>query len=136
MTTPHQILNPESLVEPKGFSHVVVASPGKTVYLGGATAHDRDGNVVGNTVYEQFDKAASNVVEALAAAGAEPEHLVAMQIYVTDSAVYRAELEELSTVYRKHFGRHYPAVALLEVKALFDPRALVELVCTAVVPGG
>jgi enamine deaminase RidA (YjgF/YER057c/UK114 family) len=74
------------------------------------------------------------VVEALKAAGATAEHLVSMQIYVTDVATYRSELGDLAEVYKKHFGRHYPAIALFEVKGLFDPRALVELVCTAVIP--
>jgi enamine deaminase RidA (YjgF/YER057c/UK114 family) len=134
MTTPHEILNPKTLSEPKGFSHAVVAAAGRTIYLGGATAHDRDGNVVGATMYEQFDKAAGNVIEALKAAGAGPDHLVSMQIFVTDVASYRAELKDLATAYAKHFGHHYPAIALFEVKGLFDPRAHVELVCTAVVP--
>lgn len=133
MTTPHEILNPESLAPPQGFSHAVVAATGRTVYLGGATAHDSDGKVVGNTLVEQFDKAASNVVEALRAAGAEPEHLVSMQIFVTDVADYRAHLKELSPAYQRHFGTHYPAIALFEVKGLFDPKAVVELVCTAVI---
>jgi enamine deaminase RidA (YjgF/YER057c/UK114 family) len=136
MTTPHEILNPETLAEPKGFSHVVVAAAGRTIYLGGQTAHDRDGKIVGHTMSEQFDKAAANVVEALKGADAAPEHLVSMQIFVTDVASYRAELKDLAEAYAKHFGHHYPAIALFEVKGLFDPRARVELLCTAVVPDG
>lgn len=135
-TTPHEILNPEALAPPQGFSHAVIAAPGRTIYLGGATAHDASGEVVGDNIIEQFDKAAANVVEALKAAGAGPEHLVSMQIYVTDVADYRKNLKELATVYQRHFGAHYPAIALFEVKGLFDPKAVVELVCTAVVPEG
>ena len=134
MTSPHEILNPPSLAEPVGFSHVVVAAPGRTIYLGGQAAHDATGALVGDSIAEQFEQAAANVVAALDAAGAGPEHLVAMQIYVTDVAAYRAALSDLSVAYRKHFGRHYPAIALLEVTGLFDPAALVELVCVAVVP--
>ena len=134
MTSPHEILNPDTLAEPVGFSHAVVAGPGRTVYLGGQAAHDADGNIVGATTAEQFAQAASNVVTALAAAGGEPEHLVSMQIFVTDVAEYRASLSELASGYRENFGRHYPAVALMEVKGLFDPDAKVELVCIAVVP--
>ena len=70
----------------------------------------------------------------MAAAGAQPEHLVSVTIYVTDAAEYRGALKELGAAYRAHFGRHYPAVALFEVSGLFDPAAKVELVCTAVVP--
>jgi enamine deaminase RidA (YjgF/YER057c/UK114 family) len=134
VTTPHEILNPESLSRPQGFSHAVVATPGRTIYLGGATAHDASGAIVGDTIVDRFDKAAANVVEALRAANARPEHLVSMQIYVTDVADYRANLKDLALAYQTHFGTHYPAIALFEVNGLFDPRALVELVCTAVVP--
>ncbi|MFN2595136.1 MAG: RidA family protein [Actinomycetota bacterium] len=134
MTTPHEILNPPTLAVPSGFSHAVVAAAGRMVYLGGQAAHDADGKIVGDTIAEQFAQASANVVAALDAAGAKPEHLVSMHIYVTDVPAYRTELSELSDVYRAHFGRHYPAIALFEVTALFDPAALVELVCVAVVP--
>ncbi len=83
---------------------------------------------------EQFEQAAANVVTALEAAGARPEHLVSMQIYVTDVGAYRDALSDIAGAYRKHFGRHYPAIALFEVTGLFDPRAIVELVCVACVP--
>ena len=134
MTTPHDIVNPPGLVGPVGFSHVVVAATGRTIYLGGQTAHDVDGKLVGETVAEQFERAAANVVTALGAVGATAEHLVAMQIYVTDVAAYRSSLPELAGAYRQHFGRHYPAIALLGISELFDPASLVELVCTAVIP--
>ena len=134
MTTPHEILNPESLAPPQGFSHAVVAAPGRTIYLGGATAHDASGEITAYGIVAQFDKAAANVVTALEAGGAKPEHLVSMQIYVTDVADYRTHLKELAPTYQRHFGTHYPAIALFEVKGLFDPKAIVELVCTAVVP--
>jgi enamine deaminase RidA (YjgF/YER057c/UK114 family) len=134
VTSPHELLNPESLARPSGFSHAVAAAPGRTVFLGGQTAHDGDGRVVGNTVAEQFAGAAANVVTALAAAGGVPDHLVAMTIYVTDVDEYRASLDEIGGAYREHFGRHYPAIALFEVSGLFDPAAKIELVCTAVVP--
>lgn len=103
------------------------------MYLGGQTAQDGAGAIRGSTMAEQFDVAAGNVVAALRAAGAAPAHLVQLLIYVTDVAEYRASLVELAPVYRKHFGRHYPAIALLGVSELFDAEAKVELVGTAVV---
>jgi enamine deaminase RidA (YjgF/YER057c/UK114 family) len=134
--TPHEVVTAPELAEPSGFAHAVVAAPGgRTVYLGGQTAQGRDGTILGRTIVEQFDVAAGNVVAALHAAGAHPRHLVSLVIYVTDVAGYRAALGELGAVWRRHFGRHYPAVALLGVHALFDGDALVELVGTAVVPG-
>lgn len=134
MTSPHDIVNPPTLADPVGFSHAVVASEGRTVYLGGQAAHDASGAIVGSSMAEQFARAAANVVAALDAAGGKPDHIVSMQIFVTDVAAYRAELADLSAAYRTHFGRHYPAIALLEVTGLFDPNAKVELVCIAVIP--
>src|SRR4051794_19028421 len=131
---PHELVNPESLPPAVGYAHAVVAAPGRLVFLGGQAALDVSGAVVGETLVEQFDAALANVVEALAAAGGRPEHLVSMQVYVTDVAAYRASLRELGERYRARLGRHYPAMALLEVKGLFDPGLQVELVCTAVVP--
>lgn len=126
--TPHRIVNPEALGPPAGFAHAVVAAPGRTVYLGGQIGD-------GATMADQFDAAAGNVVTALRAAGAEPEHLVSLTIFVTDVAEYRKALSPVGASYRKHFGKHYPAMALFEVSGLFEPAAMVELVGVAVVPG-
>jgi enamine deaminase RidA (YjgF/YER057c/UK114 family) len=130
----HEIVTAPGLAEPVGFAHAVVAAPGRTVFLGGQTAQGPDGAIVGSTMAEQFDQAAGNVVTALAAAGGTPDHLVSLIIYTTAVAEYRAALKELGPLWRKHFGRHYPAVALLGVAELFDEAAKIELVGTAVVP--
>jgi enamine deaminase RidA (YjgF/YER057c/UK114 family) len=132
--TEHEIVTPPELMEPAGFSHAIVAAPGRTVYVAGQTAHGKDGSLSGSTLVDQFDAAAGNVVTALRAAGAAPDHLVSMTMYVTDVAEYRASLRELLPVWRKHFGRYYPAAALIGVTELVDPAAKVELVCTAVIP--
>ncbi len=136
MTSPHEVLNPDSLSPPSGFSHAVSAAPGRLVFLGGQTAHGADGQLQARDLVGQFEAAAANVVTALAAAGAGPEHLVTLQIFVTDGGEYRSALDELGRAYRAHLGSHYPAIALLEVKGLFDPAAKVELLGTAVVPPG
>jgi enamine deaminase RidA (YjgF/YER057c/UK114 family) len=83
---------------------------------------------------EQFDHAAANVVTALEAAGARPEDLVSLQIFVTDAVEYRSSLQPIGEAWRERFERHYPAMALFEVAGLFDPAAKVELVGIAVVP--
>ena len=131
---PHEIVNPARLAPAVGFAHAVVAAPGRAVYLGGQTAQRPDGTIAGATLREQFDVALANVVTALRAAGAEPEHLVSMIVYTTDAAGYRAALRDLGAIYRRHLGKHYPAMAFFEVKGLFDPAALIELVGTAVIP--
>lgn len=134
--TSHRLVNPPSLPRPSGYAHAVVAAPGRTVYLAGQAAHGPDGAISASTMGEQFDAAARNVITALAAAGGSREHLVSMQIFVTSAAEYREALEEIGTAYRRHFGHHYPAMALVEVAGLFDPGARVELLCVAVVPDG
>jgi enamine deaminase RidA (YjgF/YER057c/UK114 family) len=126
------VISPD-LAPPVGFAHAVVAGPGKTVYLGGQTAQDQSGAIVGETIIEQFDQAAGNVAAALRAAGGEPTDLVSLIIYVTDLDAYRSSLKALGAAHRKHFGRHYPAMALFGVTGLFDPAAMVELVGVAVV---
>jgi enamine deaminase RidA (YjgF/YER057c/UK114 family) len=128
----HEIRNPETLPPAQGFSHAVIAQAGRTVYLAGQTAQQTDGAVVGATLAEQFDVAAGNVVKALEAAGAHPQDLVSMQIFVTDVTEYQRLSKEIGEAYRRHFGRHFPAMALLEVRRLFDPAAKVELMCIAV----
>jgi len=132
IATPHEIRNPETLPPAQGFSHAVIAQAGRTVYLAGQTAQQIDGAIAGSTLAEQFDVAAGNVVKALEAAGAHPQDLVSMQIFVTDIAEYQRTSKQIGEAYRHHFGRHYPAMALLEVSRLFDPKARVELMAIAV----
>ncbi len=130
----HEIVVAPDLATPVGYAHAVIAVPGRTVYLGGQTAQAADGTIFGTTIVEQFDLAARNLVAVLHAAGGEPDHLVSLQVFVTDLPAYRASLDELGAVWRTHFGRRYPAMALLGVHHLFDPLALVELVGVAVIP--
>jgi enamine deaminase RidA (YjgF/YER057c/UK114 family) len=127
------VIAPE-LALPVGYAHAVVgAAGGRTVHLGGQTALGPDGEIHGATLVEQFDVAAGNVVAALRAAGATPDDIVQMLVFVTDVAEYKASLRELGKVWRRRFGRRYPAIALLGVSALFDEAARVELVATAVI---
>jgi enamine deaminase RidA (YjgF/YER057c/UK114 family) len=126
-----ELINSPDLAPAVGFSHAVVA--GNTVYLGGQIASAPDGSVVGETMAEQFDLAAGNLITALRAAGGEPEDLVSLQIYVTDAAEYRASLPHLGQIWRLHFGRRYPAMGLFGVTELFDPAAKVELMGVAVI---
>ena len=119
------IVNPPELPEPVGFSHAVVA--GGAVYLAGQIGD-------GDSLLEQFDSAAERLLTALRAAGAEPDHLASLTVYVTDMDEYRASLSELGEVWRRHFGRRYPAMALVGVAELVEPAARVELMGVAVLP--
>ena len=127
MTSEHRIVDVPGLPEPVGYAHAVVAAPGRTVYLGGQIGG-------GETVVEQFDAAAANLVAALRAAGGEPDDLVSLVVYTTDLDEYRASLSDLGEVWRHHFGRRYPAMALVGVSGLLAPHARVELMGVAVVP--
>ena len=134
MTASHEFVNPDDLSEPAGYTHVVVASPGRIVFVAGQIAADADGVCRGDTIAEQLELALQNVATALRAVGGAPEHVVSMQIYTTDIEAYRAGRSEIGERYRTAFGRHYPALSLFGVSSLYDPAALVEIVCTAVIP--
>ena len=124
--SPHRIVNAPELGEPSGFSHAVLAT-GTTVHLAGQIG-------AGATIAEQFDRAAASMLLALRAAGGDPEDLVSLQIFVTDVSGYKASMGEIGQAWRKHFGRHYPAMGLFGVTELFEPAALVELMGVAVLP--
>jgi enamine deaminase RidA (YjgF/YER057c/UK114 family) len=130
----NRVVTAPELGEPVGYAHAVVAGPGQTIYLGGQTALRPDGSIAGATLVEQFDVAAGNLVAALRAAGGAPEHLVSIQIFVIDVDAYRAATGELGATWRRHFGRHYPAIGLFGVNRLYDAEALVELMGVAVIP--
>jgi enamine deaminase RidA (YjgF/YER057c/UK114 family) len=121
------IVNPPDLPEPVGFAHAVVA--GRTIHLGGQIGE-------GETLVEQFDSAAGRIVSAMRAAGAEPDRLVSLVVYTTAVDEYRAATRELGEVWRRHFGRRYPAMALVGVSALMEPDAKVELMGVAALPDG
>lgn len=128
-----KIVNPATLMAPRGFSHAVVS--GQTVYIGGTTAHDGAGALPGPGLLEQFDGALANVAVTLAEAGAKPSDVVWLQIFATDVRQYRWLTPELGPVWRRHFGRHYPAMGLFGVTELADPNAVVELMGIAVIDG-
>jgi enamine deaminase RidA (YjgF/YER057c/UK114 family) len=120
----NRIVNPPELPKPSGFSHALVA--GNTVYLAGQVG-------AGETLVEQFDGAARNLVAALQAAGGDVGDLVSLQVFVSDVPAYRAALSELGRIWRSHFGTHYPAMGLFGVTELFDPELKVELMGVAVI---
>ncbi|MFF7642801.1 Rid family hydrolase [Streptomyces canus] len=127
-------INPPELSPPTGFSHAVVATGSRVVFLAGQTALDADGKVVGETLPEQFERALTNLLTALRAAGGTPADLARVTVYATDIAAYRAHVRELGRVWRELAGRDYPAMAVVEVVRLWDDQAAVELDGFAVLP--
>ncbi|HXG52740.1 MAG TPA: RidA family protein [candidate division Zixibacteria bacterium] len=134
---PVTIVNPAQLVRPKGYNHGFKV-PGGTnmLFLGGQVAWDKEGRLVGEgDVVRQFDKALENLLQVVREAGGQPEDIVKLNLYVTDKQSYLGSLQELGRVYRKHMGRHFPAMTLVEVKGLYEAGAMVEIEGVAVVPG-
>ncbi|WNM30836.1 RidA family protein [Streptomyces sp. Li-HN-5-11] len=127
-------VNPPELSPPTGFSHAVVATGSRVLFLAGQTALDTDGKVVGDTLPEQFERALANLLTALRAAGGAPADLARVTVYATDIAAYRAHAAELGGLWRKSAGRDYPAMAVVQVVRLWDEQALVELDGFAVLP--
>ncbi|MBQ0969719.1 RidA family protein [Streptomyces griseoincarnatus] len=127
-------VNPPDLSPPAGFSHAVVTTGSRVVFLAGQTALDGDGKVVGDTLPEQFTRALTNLLTALRAAGGAPADLARVTVYATDVAAYREHARELGWIWRDVAGRDYPAMAVVEVVRLWDEEAMVELDGFAVLP--
>jgi enamine deaminase RidA (YjgF/YER057c/UK114 family) len=127
-------VNPPGLSPPTGFSHAVVATGTRVVFLAGQTALDTDGKVVGDTLPEQFERALTNLLSALRASGGTPADLARVTVYATDVADYRVRAPELGRIWRELAGRDYPAMAVVQVVRLWDEEALIELDGFAVLP--
>jgi len=129
-----RIVNPASLMKPSGFNHGFLAPAGRVLFVAGQAPTDASGRVVEGDFVRQFAQALGNVVTVVREAGGAPEHVGRLTIYVTDLAEYRACLEPLGQAYRRILGRHYPAVAMVQVAGLVDEGARVEIEATAVIP--
>jgi enamine deaminase RidA (YjgF/YER057c/UK114 family) len=129
----HELLNPPLLPFPRGFSHAVVTGGGKIVFVAGQIGCDEKGTVTSTDLVEQFTKALENLMVVIAASGGGPESIARLTIYVTEMVEYRARLKGIGQAYRSVMGKHYPAMALIEVKGLFEPTSKIELEATAVI---
>jgi enamine deaminase RidA (YjgF/YER057c/UK114 family) len=128
-----QILQPPDWPRPRGYANGVAAE-GRLVFVAGQIGWDTTGWVVSDDLVEQLRQTLENTLAVLREAGAGPEHVTRMTWYVTDRREYLARARELGEVYRALMGRHYPAMAVVEIKALIEDRAKVEIETTAVVP--
>lgn len=130
-----QIINPESLGAPKGWNNGLLApASGRVLFVAGQDARDASGNVTATGIVDQFAQVFDNLLTVVREAGGKPEHIGRMTIYVTDLEAYVTNLKPIGEAYRKRMGRHYPAMALVEVKALMESNALIEVEATAVLP--
>ncbi|HLZ21905.1 MAG TPA: RidA family protein [Ktedonobacterales bacterium] len=129
-----EIINPAGLAAPRGFSHGILVTGGKLLFLAGQDASDALGNIVApGDLVAQLDQVLRNLDVVVRAAGGEMLDIVKLNIYVLDRDDYRAHLKPLGETFRRHFGGYYPALALFQVAGLFNPEALIELEGHAVV---
>ena len=127
------ILQPPGWPRPKGYSNGISAT-GRTIYTAGMIGWDEKEMMVSHRLDLQFGQALKNVVAVLAEGGAKPEHIVRLTIYITDRAQYLRLRDELAPIWKSIMGAHFPAMAMVEVKALVESSALVEIEATAVIP--
>jgi len=128
-----KVLQPEGWPRPRGYANGVAAT-GRQLFLAGQIGWDASQRLVPGGLVPQAEQALRNIVAVLAADGATPEHLVRLTWYVTDRAAYLAAAAPLGEAYRRVIGRHFPAMTAVEVRALMEADAVVEIEATAVVP--
>jgi enamine deaminase RidA (YjgF/YER057c/UK114 family) len=125
---------PEGWNRPRGYSNAIAAS-GEQIFIAGQIGWNEREEIVSDDFAEQAAQALRNVVHVLRAAGASPEHLVRMTWYVTDKREYLEAVRQIGAAYREILGNNYPAMTLVQVAALLEDRAKVEIEATAVIPG-
>jgi enamine deaminase RidA (YjgF/YER057c/UK114 family) len=128
-----RILHPDGWAAPKGYANGILAT-GRQLHVAGQIGWDAQQRMVPGGLVSQTRQALENIVAVLASGGARPEHLVRLTWYLTDRAAYLAASKEIGAVYREVIGRHYPAMTAVEVSALMESEALVEIEATAVIP--
>lgn len=126
------VLQPSGWIKPKGYANGMMGR-GRIVLTGGLIGWDETETFAEGFI-PQVEQTLKNVVAVIAEAGGAPEHIARLTWYVKSIATYRSSLAELGAVYRRTLGRHYPAMALVEVSDLVEPMALVEIEATAILP--
>lgn len=129
----HEILHPSHWKAARGYANGVAAK-GRMVFTGGLVGWNAEQEFESDDFADQAALALRNIVAVLAEAGARPDHLVRLTWYVTDKHAYLGSLKALGQAYKDIIGRHFPAMALVQVVALVEDRALVEIEATAVIP--
>ncbi|HEV3470786.1 MAG TPA: RidA family protein [Pyrinomonadaceae bacterium] len=128
-----KVINPASLGRPRGYANGVLTPPGaRLLFVAGQVGWDERQRLVGEDFVEQFDRALRNVLEVVREAGGAPGSLARLVVYVTDKREYASRTREIGERWRALMGRHYPAMALVEVKSLLEDGAKVEIEGTAV----
>ncbi|MEK6280086.1 MAG: RidA family protein [Acidobacteriota bacterium] len=131
---PFKLINPQLLGAPRGYSNGVLSEPGgRLLFVAGQIGWDQKQRIVSEDFVEQFDQALANVLAVVREAGGHPGEIARMVVYVTNKLEYIEHSRAVGERYRSRMGKHFPAMALLEVKGLLDPAAKVEIEAIAVV---
>jgi enamine deaminase RidA (YjgF/YER057c/UK114 family) len=133
VASPHRTLQPDGWAKPIGYANGVEAR-GRTVFIGGQIGWNTRGEFDASDLPGQVRQTLANIVAILAEGGAGPQHITTMTWYVIDRKQYSASLKAVGDAYRLIIGRHFPAMAVVEVSGLIEDQALVEIQATAVVP--
>lgn len=128
-------IQPEGWKKPTGYSNGMLGE-GRVLFTGGMIGWDKDETFRSDVLHEQWAQALDNVLDVVRAAGGGPEHIARLTVYVVDKREYAAQRKEIGAAWKARMGRHYPAMALIEVKGLLEDRARVEMEATAVLPAG
>jgi enamine deaminase RidA (YjgF/YER057c/UK114 family) len=129
-----KILQPPGWAKPNGYANGIAVKGGTTVFVAGQVAFNSRGVLEEETFPGQFRQTLKNTLAVLAEAGAKPEHIVRMTWYILDKKEYLGALKEVGAAYRELIGRHDPAMAVVQVAALIEDHARLEIETTAVVP--
>lgn len=128
-----QIINPESLGRPRGYSNGVLCEPGgRLLFVAGQIGWDQNQTIVSDDFVDQFDQALGNLLSVVEEAGGNAGDVARMVVYVTDKHEYLEHTSGVGERYRARMGKHFPAMTLVEVKALLDPAAKVEIEAIAI----
>ena len=126
-------VNPPTLAKPVGYSHGFEVQGGKTLYMAGQVATDKAGTVVGKgDLVAQFRQVCENLKALVLARGGQMNDIVKLTMYVLSKTDYKANAKDIGLVYREYFGRHFPAMTLVEVKGLYDDDCAIEIEGVAV----
>ena len=128
-------LQPDGWKAPRGYANgIAVSGASKLIFVAGQIAWDANQQLVGaNDMAAQFSQVLRNIVAVVHAAGGEPQHITRMTCYVTDKQKYSAATREIGAAWREILGKHYPAMALVQVAGLLEPGALIEIEATAAI---
>ena len=129
----HETIHPEGWAPALGYANGIAAS-GRTLYLGGQIGWNAQQKIESDDLVDQFRQTLENIVAIVETTGGAPEHLVSMTWFMTDLADYTSRLKEVGRAYRDVVGKHFPAMAVVEVTRLVEPRAKVEIQAIAVLP--